>query len=405
MAAMDGLFAPLGTTASFSDRYTFEDDSTLGKGTVATVCCARDRATGELVAVKKVPCSASCEASKEAKVLQVAQLHRHVVRLHGFFHAAGGGGLLVLDCHRAGDLRQLVQHRGPLAEASARRKFRGVVAALVHLHILGIVHRDVRPANVLIDEQGESVLTDFGMAMFEMVEDAGSTSSVASCSKCEASGFCAPEVMMGRQATCKADCFSLGVLLFFLLTGESPFEISHMRTALLRTVNCHIYLNGREHPAFRVADPSCGDCLRSLVCTPVLLRSSAEEAAAHGWLSKDLGSAEGAFVLPHCQWGLTMSEPARVLGQAPRCCPGATRKTHADGHHIEAPASPSSAVHLSLPSLAGAVAPDRSRALGQASQPLVRPRFARPAGLARALLEGAARWLQPDGVTPTGDPL
>jgi len=103
--------------------------------------------------------------------------------------------------------------------------------ALDYAHQKGVVHRDVKPANILIDNNGVPYLVDFGVALVEMSTMTSSGGIVGTPS------YMAPEQVMGKKVSTQADIFSLGVILYELLTGRRPFEGDHITTVVYKIIN------------------------------------------------------------------------------------------------------------------------------------------------------------------------
>ncbi|CAM9995812.1 unnamed protein product [Ascophyllum nodosum] len=149
--------------------------------------------------------------------------HAHVVEMLGFFKW-DDSYCLALEHMAGGELCQDIMRRVFYSEACARRIILQVLDALAFLHRRGIVHRDVKPENLLLPKPGGEIvkLSDFGLATvlhppyFKVVEPVGSP------------GYAAPELLRVTPYDCQADMFSLGVIAFVLLSGYLPFRGSSM---------------------------------------------------------------------------------------------------------------------------------------------------------------------------------
>ena len=125
---------------------------------------------------------------------------------------------IVMQLVEGHSLQRAVEAAGkPLEPAAAIDIAIQIAAALEYAHACGVVHRDVKPANVSLTPEGRAVLTDFGIAQFRRSRDAVAREEVGTLA------FMAPERIQGRRADGRADLFSLGVILYWLLTGEKPF--------------------------------------------------------------------------------------------------------------------------------------------------------------------------------------
>ena len=185
----------------------------LGSGGMGTVMLARDRQLGRLVALKflRDPGPWFLERfRREARVL--ARLaHPSIVAVHEFDLFAGRA-YLAMDYVDGGNLA-----RAELEPRALVRALRGIVDALEHAHRLGVVHRDVKPENVLLDRHGRAFLADFGVAMEARARHAsapvGGTPLTMS-----------PEQARGERVGPASDLFSLGTTLYRQLTGSWPFR-------------------------------------------------------------------------------------------------------------------------------------------------------------------------------------
>jgi hypothetical protein len=204
-------------------RYRLGDEVGRGRSVVYE---ARDTRLGRAVAVKRVDSGGPDGDDARARALREARAaarfsSSHVVGIYDVVEE-DGAIWLVMELVRAPSLDRLVRTSGPLDEARAARVGLSVLAALEAAHAAGIVHRDVKPGNVLMaagpDGDDAVKLADFGVASVN--DDRGLTATglvVGSPS------YMAPEQAMGRPAGPAADLWALGALLYFAVEGEPPF--------------------------------------------------------------------------------------------------------------------------------------------------------------------------------------
>ncbi len=194
-----------------------------GAGAVHRAALPPGRAT---VAVKILHADLGSDPQAVRRLLREARAaaaldHPHVVRvLHAAFTAAFP--FLLLEWVDGVDLRQAVLDRGPLPPALALEVALGVARGLAAVHAAGLVHRDVKPSNILIPETGGARLTDFGLAR------AAAGESLALTRTGDIVGsphYMAPEQWRDpRRAAAPADVYGLGACLFHMLTGRAPYE-------------------------------------------------------------------------------------------------------------------------------------------------------------------------------------
>ncbi|MFF5976328.1 serine/threonine-protein kinase [Streptomyces sp. NPDC012769] len=217
-------------------RYRLLD--VLGEGGMGTVWRARDELLGREVAVKEVRAPAGLPtedrdrlyARLEREARSAARIaHRNVVTVYDVA-LDDGRPWIVMELVRGLTLAETMEAEGPLPPRRAAHVGAEVLAALRAAHAAGVLHRDVKPANVLLSNDGRVVLTDFGIAAV-----AGTSPLTMTGELIGSPEYLAPERALGRTPGPAADLWSLGVLLYAAVEGVSPFR---RETALdtLRTV-------------------------------------------------------------------------------------------------------------------------------------------------------------------------
>ncbi|MEU1182029.1 serine/threonine-protein kinase [Streptomyces sp. NPDC005820] len=199
----------------------------LGEGGMGTVWRARDEVLGREVAVKEVRAPAGLPASDvermyarlEREAWAAARVaNRNVVTVYDVA-LEDGRPWIVMEIVRGISLAELLDAEGPLEPARAAHIGAEVLSALRAAHEAGVLHRDVKPANVLMSNDGRVVLTDFGIATVEGTSALTMTGEVIGSPE-----FLAPERALGRTPGPESDLWSLGVLLYAAVEGNSPFR-------------------------------------------------------------------------------------------------------------------------------------------------------------------------------------
>lgn len=219
-----------GDTTSRDDAHTVEADSevqptnwrhlvlheVVGRGGFGTVYRALDPKLDKTVAVKlipRLPIQRDAEVLGEARRLARVR-HPNVVTIHGADYEQGCFGLW-MEFVRGRTLRQIVEQRGPFGPDEALLIGIELARALAAVHAAGVVHRDVKAQNVMREDGGRLVLMDFG-AGDDTYGGATRPTTVGT------PVYMAPEILAGERATAQSDIYSLGVLLFYLVTGKHP---------------------------------------------------------------------------------------------------------------------------------------------------------------------------------------
>ena len=198
----------------------YELGEIIGEGAFGAVYRAVQPSVGREVAIKVVRAELADDPRFvqrfEAEAQLVARLeHPHIVPLYDYWRRPGGA-FLVFRLLRGGSLSERIAE-GPMPVAEATRLVEEISAALTTAHSLGVVHRDVKPANVLFDETGNSYLVDFGIAMIADAEDELELRSAGS------PMYASPEQARDGITTPASDQYALAVVMWEALTGRAPF--------------------------------------------------------------------------------------------------------------------------------------------------------------------------------------
>jgi serine/threonine protein kinase len=213
----------------------------LGSGAISTVYRAVQEPLGRIVALKALKTQISPTSSfgeqldREAKILRDLA-HPNVVLLLDVARTASGRPFLVLENVEGPSLQQLLAKKRVLGVETALAVACGICAALEHVHERGVVHRDVKPSNLLLTRTGVVKMIDFGIAQrarTASVSDTYGTEGITPSGRIapeavkDAFGtpaYMSPEQILGDFVDGRSDLFSLGVVLYQMLSGSRPFE-------------------------------------------------------------------------------------------------------------------------------------------------------------------------------------
>ena len=228
---------PLGLEGSRVGRY--EVDGHLGGGGMGIVYRARDPELGRAVALKFLPPYLAAREEAERRFVREARAaaaleHSHVATVHEIGRveagAAQGQRYIAMAYYEGETLTEKLDREGPLPVEQAIRYVEQIAGALSAAHEAGIVHRDVKPANVMVTEEGTVKLLDFGLA-----RAAADTRLTETGRGLGTAAYMSPEQARGEDVGPPTDLWALGILLYEMLAGDRPFE-GERQAAILHAV-------------------------------------------------------------------------------------------------------------------------------------------------------------------------
>src|SRR6478609_10206555 len=232
------MTTPGGAALRVGNRYRLEEQ--IGVGAMGVVWRATDELLNRTVAVKEllaVAPGASTEAIEESRqrILREGRIgarlqHAHVISMFDVV-VHDDRPWLVMEYLPSDSLATVVRSKGPLLPVQVAAIGRDVADGLAAAHVAGVVHRDVKPGNVLIGTDGRVKLTDFGVS--RAVDDVQLTRTGLIAGT---PAFLSPEVARGKEPTAASDVFALGATLYAAVEGRPPFGLDDNAYALLHKV-------------------------------------------------------------------------------------------------------------------------------------------------------------------------
>jgi len=215
----------------FGGRY--EILSVLGQGGMGAVYQARDRELDRLIALKVIRPELATDPAilqrfKQELILARNITHKNVVRIYDLGEA-DGIRFITMEYVDGEDMRTLLRKHGKFSAQDAIPMIEQVCRALDAAHSEGVIHRDLKPQNVMRDKQGRIVVMDFGLA--RSLGDSGMTQTGAIVGTME---YMSPEQALGSQLDQRSDIFSVGLIFYELLTGKSPYHADTAIASLMR---------------------------------------------------------------------------------------------------------------------------------------------------------------------------
>jgi serine/threonine-protein kinase len=233
----------------------YRDARPIGRGGMGEIFCATDRELGREVALKVLAARYAADtplrARFEREALAAARLSG-IPNIVTIFDVTEHNGrpIIVMEYLSGGSLEAQIAGT-PCPTSQALRWLDEAAGALDAAHAAGIVHRDVKPANLLLDGRGELQVADFGVASAAGLDSFTQTGTILG-----TAGYLSPEQAQGRRTTAATDRYSLAVVAWELLTGKRPFAAASPTTEALAHVNAPVPSPSAANPALpRQLDP------------------------------------------------------------------------------------------------------------------------------------------------------
>ncbi|PKK69738.1 serine/threonine-protein kinase aurora-1-like protein [Rhizophagus irregularis] len=256
----------------------FEMGNPLGEGRFGRVYMAREKDSKKIVAIKVIfkkefRENNMIEQLKREVEIQSHLRHSNILRLYGYFHDKHRV-FLVLEYAENGELYKNLQKDGPFTEHKAASYISQIAAALVYLQKKKVIHRDMKPENILLSSDGKIKISDFGWAIH--TPDA----SQRRMTFCGTPDYLAPEMIKDMGYGQKIDAWALGVLCYEFLVGEPPFMVEDLRETYQKIATVD----------YKIPDQislEAKDLISSLLQSDPEKRLPLDQVTTHPWILKN----------------------------------------------------------------------------------------------------------------------
>src|SRR5262245_31747060 len=284
-------------------RYAIQSE--LGRGAMGVVYKATDTALERTVAVKTVNMALEREGAEkyEARFYQEARAagslnHPNIVTVYDV-GKEGNVVFMAMEFIEGDELRSLLAAGRPLPVSQAVSVAAQVAEGLAYAHEHGVVHRDIKPANIMVLRDGPVKITDFGIARMRASSDELTQSGMMLGSP----KYMSPEQVIGKRADHRSDIFSLGVILYEMLTGAAPFSGENVTALMYQIVNF-------APPVPSAVNPAVPELL-NFIAAKMLAKPLEERYQTAQELANDLRNCERQISTP-----AAITQPLRPLNLA-----------------------------------------------------------------------------------------
>jgi predicted Ser/Thr protein kinase len=307
----------------------------LGKGAMGVVYLGRDPVIGRLVALKTIRVAAEDDLEQREfneRFLREAQAagtlsHPNIVTVHDVGEE-DEISFIAMEYVEGKNLKQIIREKVPLSWERIAEIMAQVAEGLDYAHRKGIVHRDVKPANIIITPDGTVKITDFGIAKIE-------TSSLTETGQFLGTpNYMSPEQVTGEAVDGRSDLFSLGVVLYELLTRKKPFLGDNVTSISYKIVH-------EDFPALQTVDGAIPTEL-----SPILARALAKDPAARFQRGVEFMLALAEFRARHAEYQM-IRNLGEMVAQAERLGPVATVEASPAAKPPRRPTGPEATARLS----------------------------------------------------------
>jgi len=281
-------------------RYQIESE--IGQGAMGTVYKARDPLLGRVVAIKTISLHLPKDevAEYEARFYQEAKAagqlsHANIVTIYDI-GKSDDLAYMAMEYLEGKELRQMLAADTPIPIDKALDIGAQVAEGLHYAHERQIVHRDVKPANVMVLENGLIKITDFGIARMRNNEVKTMTGMILGSPK-----YMSPEQVSGKRTDHRSDIFSIGVVVYEMLTGASPFVADNIHGIMYQTLNFN-------PPAPQTLNPDLPQVVNYIIAK-VLAKNLDDRYQSAKDLASDLRQAQAEFTGRVAQAALVASLP------------------------------------------------------------------------------------------------